>query len=357
MGDSISHGLEGDYTWRYRLARHFAAHGVPARFTGPWTGTRALPDLPPKEGADEMREGGYRPGTRFAHDRHYARWGRLMDEARRNIADAVAAHRPDHLVVALGFNDLAWGVSGPERLLAHVGEFVRRARGVRPDLRFLVADVVRRTPLPHMPHLQGIVEEYNARLPAVLAALSTPDSPVVPVGLAAVYDPYADTYDGLHPNSVGEFRIAKAFADAFSRAFHGGRLDFAGPIPSVAEPLPIRPPAGLTVAARGSTARVSWPRVFGASGYWLDLRDAGTGTGFERSPLPITACGCDLRLHGGRTYEVRVSAARGDQESPATRAVRFALGQDREPVFAHAGDAAFREPMDHRRYDWVTYRV
>ncbi len=351
VGDSISHGLEGDYTWRYRLARHFAACGAPVRFAGPWTGTCALPDLAPEEGAAEVRAGGYRPGIVFPGDRHHARWGGLMDEARGGVADAVAAHRPDHLMVALGFNDLAWGVSGPERLLANVGEFVRRAREARPDLRFLVADVVRRTPLPHLPHLPGIVETYNARLPGVLAALSTPGSPVVPVGLAAVYDPYTDTYDGLHPNSVGEFKIAKAFADAYSRAFHGGGPAFATPVPAVAEPLPIRPPGEIAVALHGSTARVSWSRVFGASGYWLDLRDVDAGTGFERSPLPIAACGCDLRLPGDGTYEVRVSAARGDQETAPTRAVRFAC---RVPA---ATSALFREPVDRRQYDWVASQV
>ncbi|WP_169946704.1 GDSL-type esterase/lipase family protein [Microbispora sp. H11081] len=351
MGDSISHGLEGDYTWRYRLARHFAARGAPVRFTGPWSGTCALPDLAPREGAAATRAGGYRPGTVFPHDLHHARWGGLMDEARGEIADAVAAHRPGLLMVALGFNDLAWGVSGPERLLTHVGEFVRRAREARPDLRFLVADVVRRTPLPHLPHLPEIVETYNARLPGVLAALSTPCSPVVHVGLAAVYDPHADTYDGLHPNSVGEFKIAKAFADAYSRAFQGGRLDFATPVPADAEPLPIRAPGGIAVAVRGATARISWSRVFGASGYWLDLRDVDAGSGFERSPLPIGACGCDLRLRGGGTYEARVSAARGDQETRPTRAVRFVLEAGRESA------ALFREPVDHRQYDWVASQV
>nr|WP_191910155.1 GDSL-type esterase/lipase family protein [Microbispora cellulosiformans] len=224
VGDSLSHGSDGDYTWRYRLARHFAARGAPVRFTGPWTGTRAPPRAhrsPPH--AHRSPVGGYRPGIGFPGDRHYARWGRLMEEARRNIADAVAAHRPGHLLVALGFNDLAWGVSGPDRLLAHVAEFVDRARAVRPDLRFLVADVVHRTPLPSLSHLPGITEAYNARLPGLLAALSTPRSPVVPVGLAAVYDPYADTYDGLHPGLAGEFTIAKAFAGAFLPALVAGR--------------------------------------------------------------------------------------------------------------------------------------
>lgn len=329
VGDSISHGLEGDYTWRYRLARHFAGHGVPARFTGPWTGTSALPDLPSEDGAPAAAPpGGYRPGIGFAGDRHYARWGRLMDEARGNIADVVAALRPDHLMVALGFNDLAWGVSDPERLLAHMAEFVRRARAARPGLRFLVGDVVHRTPLPGLAHLRELTRTYNARLPALLAALSTPDSPVVPVNLSGVYDPYADAYDGLHPNSVGEIKIARAFADAFSRAFHGGRLGFTAPVPSAAEPLPIRPPAGLTVTVHGTRVRVRWPRVFGASGYWLDLRDVAAGRGFERSPLPVAACGCDLGLRGGRAYEVRVSAARGDQETAPTRAVRFVLGPE-----------------------------
>ncbi|MBB6472678.1 GDSL-type esterase/lipase family protein [Sphaerisporangium rubeum] len=219
VGDSISQGAEGDRTWRHRLAEHLGERDVVVRFVGPWTGTWILPDPRGGELAEfacvQTRIGRYPRGGGFGDGLHYARWGRTLHEAKDGIAGAVAACRPGHLMVALGFNDLAWGVSGPSGLLADLATFVSRARTARPDLRFLVADVVRRTPLAEHPHLGALIGAYNRALPAALATMSTPSSPVLPVALSARYDPYSDAYDGLHPNPIGEIKIAQTFAEAF----------------------------------------------------------------------------------------------------------------------------------------------
>ncbi|MFC6081811.1 SGNH/GDSL hydrolase family protein [Sphaerisporangium aureirubrum] len=222
VGDSISHGAEGDHTWRYRLSQHFGERDVVVRFVGPWTGTWVLPEPGAGELAEfaavQERPGRYLRGAGFGDGLHYARWGRRLHEAKDGIRSAVAACRPDHLMVALGFNDLAWGTSGPAELLADLETFVTRARQARPRLRFLVANVVHRTPLDDQPHLGALIGAYNRALPGALAAMSTPVSPITPVDLARLYDPYSDAYDGLHPNAIGELKIAGAFAEAFLAA-------------------------------------------------------------------------------------------------------------------------------------------
>src|SRR5262245_45869916 len=43
VGDSISQGHEGDFTWRYRFAEHLRIAGAAPDFVGPWTGTNKLP--------------------------------------------------------------------------------------------------------------------------------------------------------------------------------------------------------------------------------------------------------------------------------------------------------------------------
>ncbi len=40
VGDSISQGGEGDWTWRYRLREWFKVQGVVVDFVGPFLGTR-----------------------------------------------------------------------------------------------------------------------------------------------------------------------------------------------------------------------------------------------------------------------------------------------------------------------------
>jgi hypothetical protein len=39
VGDSITHGAEGDFTWRYRLAKWLEAEDVKFEFKGPYIGT------------------------------------------------------------------------------------------------------------------------------------------------------------------------------------------------------------------------------------------------------------------------------------------------------------------------------
>jgi hypothetical protein len=48
VGDSISQGFEGDWTWRYRLWEWFQTEGVAVNFVGPYIGTRPpTPTGPP----------------------------------------------------------------------------------------------------------------------------------------------------------------------------------------------------------------------------------------------------------------------------------------------------------------------
>lgn len=47
VGDSISQGMEGDWTWRYRLWEWLDSQHQDFEFVGPWTGTRQPPDPAP----------------------------------------------------------------------------------------------------------------------------------------------------------------------------------------------------------------------------------------------------------------------------------------------------------------------
>ncbi|MEU8268797.1 GDSL-type esterase/lipase family protein [Sphaerisporangium sp. NPDC049002] len=237
VGDSISQGREGDYTWRYRFWRNLTELGVPARFVGPWAGTwvasAAQPGDAPAHPGDPVHAGRYRRGIAFGGSRHYASWGRRLREARDNIGDAVTAHDAGYLMVALGFNDLAWGVSAPAGLLADAETFITRARDANPDVQLLFANVVHRTPLREHPNLARDITSYNRELSFRLAAMSTARSRTVLVDLGGVYDPYADAYDGVHPNSVGEIKIALAFERVFSSAFAYGAAGLATPVPTL----------------------------------------------------------------------------------------------------------------------------
>jgi lysophospholipase L1-like esterase len=316
VGDSISQGHEGDYTWRYRLANHL---GSGVDFVGPWSGTTGLPaSLPvgwPGTSTPPILDGAYRPGITFDSD-HYARWGRQLHEAKDNIRAVVAERQPNYILLELGFNDLGWGVSGPDGLWADVQTFVREARAARPDVQFLVANVTQRTPLSGFPELPATISSYNSLLATSLPSLAVSGSAVALVDLDGPMTA-ADTYDGLHPNGVGEFKIAKAFATVLSSRFGLGQA--FGTIPVSVPDLVPPTPSGVTAVATDAGITVIWDHSFGASGYWLYQRDATAGGEWERTAAAIPADSWRISwVFTGHTYEFKVSAAHGDFESPTS---------------------------------------
>lgn len=49
VGDSMTHGSEGDYTWRFRMHEWFASQGIAYQFVGPYAGTIKPPEPAPPE--------------------------------------------------------------------------------------------------------------------------------------------------------------------------------------------------------------------------------------------------------------------------------------------------------------------
>ena len=316
VGDSISQGLEGDFTWRYRLRQHFQATGTQPIFVGPWTGTTRVPaSLPkgwPNTPTPPVRNGGYRPGLGRWNSQHYAQWGRAMHEAKDNIGATVAVHDPDYLLVELGFNDLGWGINNPAGLLSDVRTFVANARAAQPNVKVLLANVVHRSPLGNNSNLPATITDYNTRLRNAVGSMSTGLSPVALVDLDGQYDYRTDSYDDLHPNPTGEYKIARAFADVLSSRFNLGPR-FSWPTSIEAD---LRPgtPTRVTATATDDGIIVSWTHVFGGGGYWLYQRDTAGGN-FQRSAMPIPADSWKVGwLARGHTYEFFVSAARGGYE-------------------------------------------
>lgn len=310
VGDSISHGFEGDFTWRYRLKKHLANSGTGVDFVGPHTGTNALrrvaSDGPPRF------DGRYRKGNTFLDSQHLAQWGWQVNQAKEVIADNVARHAPDVLLVELGFNDLTWGVSGPDGTLASMRTFVENARSANPDVSILIGNVPQRTPLPGRPDIPVTIREYNAKLAAAVPQWSTAASPVAMVDVSSRLVPSHDTYDGVHPNVHGEVVIAKAFANRLSSFLHLGPRYGAIPWDLPGDLHPTEKPT-LTVAPSGAEITLSWSRVFGASGFRIYQRDATAGQRFVRLAFPVGAQTFTAGyLPPGHRMEFRVEVIRGD---------------------------------------------
>ncbi|WP_159104821.1 GDSL-type esterase/lipase family protein [Plantactinospora sp. BB1] len=326
VGDSISQGLEGDYTWRYRLAQHLKAAGRDVTFVGPYRGTtrvpRAQPANYPEESAPPYFNGVYRDGLTFDSD-HFAQWGRQAHQAKDDIRARVSQYQPTYLLVELGFNDLGWGVSDPDGLIADMRTLIANARAAKSNIRILVASVPQRTPLDIQPDLGTKISAYNAKLGPALQALNTTTSPVRLVDITTGYDPYADAYDGLHPNPAGEHKIARAFANVLWNQFRVGAL-YNIPSGSTPSLVPTKPD-WIRATSTTSGIRLEWQHSFGAGGYWFYQRNATIGEAFSRLPLQIPADSWGVNwVVPGHRYEFYVVATRGDAYASAPSAVTSA---------------------------------
>ncbi|KAK3317238.1 carbohydrate esterase family 3 protein [Cercophora scortea] len=293
VGDSISHGREGDWTWRYRIWEWFRREGVPILFVGPYKGTvppdDPEPPRPPPLISEPARpgylrtDGGYAKGASpdfLANSDHFAVGGRQAAQAMRLVAEQVATYQPDYCLVQLGFNDVAWGRYAPALVLASIKFLVNQARSAKPDLKFAIANVPQRTFIPGREDLPGSTDAYNALLARSIPRWSTEGSPVALVRLCENYSCGPDTskaaYDGLHPNALGEYQIAQAFSRTLVEAFSIGLNELRIPVDILARPMPT--PTNFQATPSPGGIVVTWDAVYGAFGYDIRVRIAGSSS-------------------------------------------------------------------------------
>ncbi|SIO84994.1 GDSL-type esterase/lipase family protein [Nocardiopsis sp. JB363] len=240
-GDSMTHGADGDRTWRYHLWNHLEPHVDGLNFVGPYNAP-ATPEqiIPPEMMGVEPTEpaGGDTDGVEYRDpdfdQDHNARWGRTLADAATTIGADVAEHRPDVLCVLIGLNDLLYPITA-EAMETNIRAYVRDAREANPDIHILFAKAL---PITMATQDQGLALRlyvYNELVRKLALELSSERSPVVSLDLAEAesWDVEADTYDGTHPNDGGEIKIAAGFADALSSVFGLGT--------GYPRPLPIAP--------------------------------------------------------------------------------------------------------------------
>ena len=136
VGDSVSQGKSGDFTWRYRLWRTLRARGKEVDFVGPRT---------------TLADGGTAYADPNFDQDHAARWGALMTAdgwwvsgyPEDVTADLVATYSPDVVIDDLGVNNLLYGAS-PDQVIALAAAFVADVRAVRPHATVVFGQLTQR---------------------------------------------------------------------------------------------------------------------------------------------------------------------------------------------------------------------
>ncbi|WP_326699150.1 GDSL-type esterase/lipase family protein [Streptomyces sp. NBC_01754] len=226
VGDSMTIGRSGDFTWRYRMWQHLRAtlgdggHTI----TGPRT------ELYDTEAGAALSHAYGDPSFPASARRHLAGWGEGWLHMAPVIADTVRTTRADVLLVSLGLIDLGFYTDSGQTAL-NVREFIAAARTANPRVRMVLLPVIPNIRAESDAPFATECDRFNILLAKAVADLDTPSSPLLLASHPQGYDIHTDTYDGTHPGPSGEHRLAAAFADALHQAWGvGGR--YAGALAS-----------------------------------------------------------------------------------------------------------------------------
>ncbi|WP_168929310.1 GDSL-type esterase/lipase family protein [Nocardioides sp. GY 10113] len=292
VGDSVTHGSAGDWTWRYRLWERLRGTATPVDFVGPREDL--FDNVAGNAGSLDYAD------PDFDRD-HAARWGMQVDVLDVPIETLVADYRPDIVVEMLGVNDLTWGARPPATVGARVGRFVDDARGVDPEVDLVLAEATQ--------HWKNGVPEFNALLGDQVAARDDADSRVLLARTADGYDAARDTWDGTHPNARGEVRIAAAVATALA--------DLGVDVPPGPWPTPeVGPRTGADLVATAGDGQVSldWTGPPGATASYVWTRDRTDGEPWRRLPGQVTGGSWTGSFANGHRHQFRLQPVKGDDE-------------------------------------------
>ncbi|EFQ26005.1 fibronectin type III domain-containing protein [Colletotrichum graminicola] len=318
VGDSMTQGREGDFTWRYRLWQWMTAEGVNFQFVGPYKGTKtpevSRPTHPPASDTEPTLDsnvpvdlGGYAAGVRF-DSCHFSVWGLQATQCNELVQDQVERFRPDYMLVMLGFNDMGWGVADAKGTIVAMEQLINRTRAANPTAKLAIADVPQRTPMEGTEKLAPMVDRYNQLLRTSARNWGTQQSPIELVEIRDNYDCSHGSYDGLHPNALGEFQIARAFSRSLVRGYSIGTHELSIPLKIPERPTPV--PANIVAEAVAYGVAVTWDAVYGALGYDVRSRE-GTGSLWIESRTESNRCDSTCTQEG-LEYHYQVRTYNGD---------------------------------------------
>ena len=162
-------------------------------------------------GSMQTHFGGPAPYADFDLD-HEGHWGWRTDQVLVHINDWVRIAQPDIVLIHLGTNDLRAGQS-LESTMDELWDLIQALRQENPSIKVLLAQLI------PIAGYEAEVEQLNQRIALVAEYMNIERSPVLLVDQFSGFkaDADHDTYDGLHPNEVGEQKLAERWFRALQQ--------------------------------------------------------------------------------------------------------------------------------------------
>lgn len=146
---------------------------------------------------------------------HEGHWGWRADEiingraTQSKLSKWLKDYTPDIVLIHLGTNDVFQGqsVSSTVDELEQIISILRRDN---PKVKVLIAKLIPVTDQK----VNNRINAFNDEIPRIALENDSPESRIIVVDLNNNFDAHSDTYDGVHPNSKGEQKMAEKWLDS-----------------------------------------------------------------------------------------------------------------------------------------------
>jgi lysophospholipase L1-like esterase len=202
LGDSITHSKADHLSYRYYLWTKLIDTGVDFDFIGLMnSNVNGNPTWPDYRGRSFDRN----------HEGH-AGW--TVDQALRALNGGMLSawlkkNPPDIVLLHLGTNDTGRGQSA-ESTSDELEQIIQKLRAISPNVTVMLAKLIPTV----SPEYNERINELNVRIDGIAAEMSTASSAVIAVDHNSDFDATTDTRDGVHPNHVGEKKMAAKWFEA-----------------------------------------------------------------------------------------------------------------------------------------------
>ena len=189
LGDSITQGKKDpdEASYRRPLWKKLIAAGYKVDFVG--STNQQL------DGAPFYKD--------YDHD-HEGHYGWKITDVLPKLDGWLAGYTPDVSLIHLGTNDQ--GSNNPAQMVMNIGTIIDKLRAKNPKVIVIVAKLIEPSP---------IGRSFGDMLPALAMAKGTPQSPIIVVDQDANFS-QVDTRDGIHPNPMGQEKMAIKWFDALA---------------------------------------------------------------------------------------------------------------------------------------------
>lgn len=294
VGDSISAGRNGDFTWRYRFDKEFIRQGVPVDLVGSLSKPYQYPGYASSNYADPHFD-----------SNHFARAGWQLKDIVSPIAAEVTKQQPDVLVLEAGVNDMLHGRTA-EQTAAALRAFITRVRQAKPDTRILISPVLS-VSQPNSATINPEIADYDDMATDIAAELTTDASPITMAQTNLGWQPtQVNSWDGIHPTPTGETFIAQRILEAFKN------LGFLPQTPAVHHYVPWGYKLPFTVSLAGRTATLKWSAQ-AITGARIHVKVVG---GKASNTVFYTSGRARLTLAPRTTYQFQLQARRKTMTGP-----------------------------------------